>query len=167
MANPTMSTNAVTMSTISFVMTGGGGGSTARPRRGRGTPHSGLRGQNGQCASLPLRALDDAAAEYAIAVVEHDGLARRDRRDRLIERQLHFGAVDAQQLGLGSGSAVPYLQRQPRSDGGGGREPIDLASHEAASQELRSRPDHHRAVVRTDGDDEHRLAETTRHAATL
>ena len=97
------------------------------------------------------RALDQSAAEHAVAVVEHERLARRDRRHRLVERELDLVAVEANDLRRAPAARDGAPARDTRAPTAGRiDQPVHLARDDAAAEQLVARPDDDRAIARAE-----------------
>src|SRR5262245_56610862 len=101
---------------------------------------------------------DPAAPQNAVAIVEHDGLARRDTVLRLRELDADAGVPRAFDFSALGGVPVANLCRAlelPRDVD----QPVEAIGLEGVSRQLFARADHHLPGVRPDADDVARRTE--------
>src|SRR5690349_8162508 len=126
-----------------------------------------LSRQNRKKNTLSAGTLDEAATEHAFAVIEYHRLARSDRRDGLVERDLELVTVDAHDLRRGQRCPMTDAHAYPASDRRSISKPVDLARDQTATEQLLACANDYRACIRFDGDHVHRLRESPGHTAPL
>jgi glycerophosphoryl diester phosphodiesterase len=139
----------------------------AHRRRRRTLPRVASGRQDRERRPPRASTLDVAAAEHPGAVVEHERLPGRDRRHRLVERQLDLSVLEAHDFGRRRARAMAHLHLHPRAHVRRVDEPVHLPRHHAEPEQCRARPDHHLAPLRPDRHYEHRLGEAAREPAPL
>src|SRR5215211_2372694 len=96
-----------------------------------------------RCSRRSAATLDEAAAEHAIAIVEHQRLPRRDRRNGLLERELDLTVIEPHDVRGRRVRAMPNLDLHGRTNRKCIDEPIHLAGYDTTSEQRIARADDH------------------------
>src|SRR5688572_6637394 len=121
--------------------------------------------QRGPCGTAA--ALDEPSTQHAVAVVEHERLAGRNRGHRLLERKLDLAVIKPNDVGRRRLRTMTYLHLHATADRQWVDEPVHFASDDTASEERVTWSNDYRALGGSNRNDVHRLRKPAWHAAAL